>query len=118
MFITLDFFRLVPQTNPCESFLVGNSCYTSQFNITCLWLLDWDGHNTLRLSSLSLSLLMGFDPVLFLYVIKLRFLDSYRYIRKLPAPIEYILSLHLIIEFIIQAMINIWIRMINIYHLG
>jgi sterol desaturase/sphingolipid hydroxylase (fatty acid hydroxylase superfamily) len=22
-------------------------------NITCLWLLDWDGHNTLRLSSLS-----------------------------------------------------------------
>jgi sterol desaturase/sphingolipid hydroxylase (fatty acid hydroxylase superfamily) len=60
----------------------------NQYNLSVL--LDWDGHNTLRLSSFILSLLMGFDPVLFLYVIKLIFLDSYRYIRKLPAPIEYI----------------------------
>jgi sterol desaturase/sphingolipid hydroxylase (fatty acid hydroxylase superfamily) len=38
---------------------------------------------------------LGFDPVLFLYVIKLRFYQFWihtEYIRKLPAPIEYILS--------------------------
>jgi hypothetical protein len=93
----------------------GQLTHVIQKNITCLWLLDWDGHNIKIIFFIPVAL-MGFDPVLFLYVIKLRFSINFGFIPNILEnyrPQLNILSLHLITEFIIQAMINIWIRTLD-----
>jgi hypothetical protein len=84
-----------------------------KYNLSVAFRLGWTQH--IKIIFFIPVALMGFDPVLFLYVIKLRFSQFWihtEYIRKLPPQLN-ILSLHLIIEFIIQAMINIWIRTLD-----
>jgi sterol desaturase/sphingolipid hydroxylase (fatty acid hydroxylase superfamily) len=66
---------------------------SEKYNLSVAFRLGW----TQRLSSVAL---MGFDPVLFFICHQIEVLYQFwihtEYIRKLPAPIEYILSLHLI----------------------
>jgi hypothetical protein len=87
---------------------------SEKYNLSVAFRLGWTQH--IKIIFFIPVALMGFDPVLFLYVIKLRFSINFGFIPNILEnyrPQLNIFVTHLIIEFIIQAMINIWIRTLD-----
>jgi hypothetical protein len=93
---------------------------TIQKNITYRWLLGWVGRSIKFIFFIPVILMVWSSNFFICHQIEVlyQFWIHTEYIRKLPAPIEYILWHHLITECIIQEIKNTWIRRINIYCLG